>query len=161
MSWLTKSIKKNYNWKQITKKRGHTGKLKLGQINNLTQLDKRFQNISLFTGLKLFRHYSKVIQWTANKQKAMVHQLIPAATFLLIQDALETIHYACAIFDFTILTQYLLHDNKTLSYIDHTLYRLDKTKIAFENHCLIDAKLFQPTFNYLKFYAMTHFIKYI
>ena len=40
------------------------------------------------------------------------------------------------------LTQYLLHDNETLSYIEYALYRLDKTKIAFENYCPIDAKLF-------------------
>ena len=45
--------------------------------------------------------------------------------------------------------------------MDHALYRLDKTKIAFENHCPIDAKLFRPTFNYPKFYAMIHFVKCI
>ncbi len=59
------------------------------------------------------------------------------------------------------LAQYLSHDNETLSYMEYALYRLDKTKIAFKNHCPIDAKLFQPTFNYPKFYAMTHFIKCI
>ncbi len=35
-----------------------------------------------------------------------------------------------------------LHDNKTLFYMKHALYRLDKTKIAFEKHCQINAKLF-------------------
>ena len=45
--------------------------------------------------------------------------------------------------------------------MEHTLYKLDKTKIAFENHCPINAKLFQPTFNYQKFHAMTHFVKCI
>lgn len=45
--------------------------------------------------------------------------------------------------------------------MEHALYRLDKTKIAFENHCPINVKLFQPTFNYSKFYAITHFIKCI
>ncbi len=62
VSWLTKSIKNNYNRKQIAKKRGHTGELKLRQISNLTQLDGRFRNIPPFTGLKLFGHYSKVVQ---------------------------------------------------------------------------------------------------
>ena len=56
---------------------------------------------------------------------------------------------------------YLSHNNKILSYIEHTLYRLDKTKIAFENHRLINVKLFQPTFNYSKFHAITHFVQYI
>ena len=92
--------------------------------------------------MKLFRHYSKVVQWLGNKQKTMVKQLIIAAILLLIQDISETIHYDCIIFDFTMLTQYPLHNNETLFYIEPTLYKLDKTKIAFENHCPIDAKLF-------------------
>ena len=72
----------------------------------------------------------------------MVKELIAAAPPLLIHDAPETIHCVCTIFDFTMLAQYLLHDNETLSYIDHALYLLHKTKIAFENHCPINAKLF-------------------
>ncbi len=45
--------------------------------------------------------------------------------------------------------------------MEHVLYRLNKTMIAFENHHPIDAKLFRPTFNYPKFHVMTHFVKYI
>ena len=45
--------------------------------------------------------------------------------------------------------------------MEHALYRLEKTKIAFEHHQLIDSKLCQPTFNYPKFYAISHFIWYI
>lgn len=70
-------------------------------------------------------------------------------------------HCTRTILDFTILAKYLLYNNQTLSYMDHTLYRLDKTKIAFENHCPINTKLFGLTFNYLKFHAMTHFVKCI
>ena len=57
--------------------------------------------------------------------------------------------------------QYLLHNDETLFYMDHALYMLDKIKIAFENYCAIDAKLFQTTFNYLKLHAMTYFVKFI
>ena len=77
-----------------------------------------------------------------NKQKAIVKQLIAEATLLLMQDAPEAIHCARAILDFTMLAQYLLYNNKTLFYMKYALYRLDKTKIAFENHCPIDVKLF-------------------
>ena len=45
--------------------------------------------------------------------------------------------------------------------MEHTLYRLEKTKIVFEYHRPIDAKLCQPTFNYPKFHATSHFIQYI
>ncbi len=59
------------------------------------------------------------------------------------------------------LAQYPSPDNETLSYIKHALYRLDKTKIAFENYRPINAKRFRPTFNYPKFRTMTHFVKCI
>ncbi len=91
----------------------------------------------------------------------MVKQFIAAATSLLIQDAPKIIYCAHTILNFTMLAQYLLYNNETIFYMEHILYRLDKTKIGFENHRLIDAKLFQPTFNYLKFSAMTYFVKYI
>ena len=57
--------------------------------------------------------------------------------------------------------QYLLHNNKTLFYIEHALYRLYKIKIVFENYHLINLKPFQSVFNYLKFYAIIYFIYYI
>lgn len=72
----------------------------------------------------------------------MIKQLIVIITLLLIQDISETIYCACVILNFTMIVQYPLHDNKILSYIDHTLYRLDKIKIALENHSSIDAKVF-------------------
>ena len=111
--------------------------------------------------MKLFKYYSKVVQWTDNKQKVIVKQLIATATPLLIPDAPEAIYYARAIFDFTILAQYLLHNNKTLFYMEHALYRLNKTKIAFENHCLINIKPFRPIFNSLKFHTIMHFVQCI
>ncbi len=43
----------------------------------------------------------------------------------------------------------------------HALYRLDKIKIAFENHRPINAKLFRPTLNYPKFYVRTYFVQCI
>ena len=58
------------------------------------------------------------------------------------QDVLKTIHCIHAIFDFTLLTQYLLHNNETFFYMEYALYRLDKTKMTFENHCPINIKLF-------------------
>ncbi len=56
------------------------------------------------------------------------------------------------------LAQYVLHDEETLRYIKHVLYRLEKTKIAFEQHRPIDSKLCRPNFNYPKFHAISHFV---
>ena len=59
------------------------------------------------------------------------------------------------------LAQYVSHDNKTLRYMEHALYKLEKTKIIFEYHQPINLKLYQPIFNYPKFYAVTHFAQCI
>ena len=87
----------------------------------------------------------------------MVKQLVIAGTPLLIHTAPEAIQCARAILDFTILAQYVSYDNEILRYIEHVLYRLEKTKIAFKHHRPIDSKLCRLTFNYPKFYAVSHF----
>ncbi len=99
-----------------------------------------------------------MVQYTGNEQKVMVKQLIVAATPLLIHDAPEAIQCPRAILDFTILAQYVLHDEETLHYIELALYRLEKTKITFEQHWPIDSKLCRLTFNYPKFHAINHFV---
>ena len=48
-----------------------------------------------------------------------------------------------------------------LRYIKQALYRIEKTKITFEQHWLIDFKLCQLPFNYSKFHAISHFVWYI
>ena len=45
--------------------------------------------------------------------------------------------------------------------MEHILHRLEKIKIAFEDYRLIDHKLYQLTFNYPKFHAISHFIQHI
>ncbi len=91
VSWITKTIMEVSIPKQLAKKQRHQGQLKLGQTSKLIQLDERFQAVPPFMDLKLFQHYSKVMQWTGNEQKAMVKQLIMTATPLLIHDAPEAI----------------------------------------------------------------------
>ena len=53
---------------------------------------------------------------------------------LLIQNTPEAIQYAWAIFDFTMLAQYISHDDKIPRYIEHALYRVEKIKIPFEHY---------------------------
>ncbi len=96
-----------------------------------------------------------------NEQKTMVKQLIMSATPLLIHHVPEVIQCTQAILDFTMLTQYVSHDEETLRYIEHALYRLEKTKIAFEQYQFMDSKLCRPTFNYPKFHVISHFVRCI
>ena len=88
----------------------------------------------------------------------MVKQLIAVTISLLIKNAQEVIHYVRVIFDFTMLTQYPLHNNEIFFYMEHALYKLNITKIAFENQYPINVKLFQLTLNSLKFHAITYFV---
>ena len=88
----------------------------------------------------------------------MIKQLIMATTHLLIYNTPETIQYARAILDFKMLAKYILHNNKTLCFIEHILYRLERRKITFEYNWPINSKLYQPTFNYPKFHVISHFI---
>lgn len=43
--------------------------------------------------------------------------------------------------------------------MEYALYRLDWTKLAFENHWPIDPKLYPPTFNYPNFYVISYFVQ--
>lgn len=45
--------------------------------------------------------------------------------------------------------------------MEYIIYRLEKTKIAFENYQPINLKLCQPTFNYRKFYTISYFVQCI
>ena len=88
----------------------------------------------------------------------MVKQLIMVVTPLLIHDAVETIQYAQTILDFTMLAQYVLHNNETLHYMKHALYRLEKRKITFKYYWPINSKLCQLTSNYPKFHVINNFV---
>lgn len=65
------------------KKRRRKGVKTLADSEASIQLDERFSRVPCFTGLKCFRHFSKIKQWSGNKQKAMVRQLIPVLVPLL------------------------------------------------------------------------------
>ena len=81
-----------------------------------------------------------------------------ATTLLLIYNAPEIIQYAWTILNFKMLAQYILNDNKTLYYIEHALYRLEKTKTVSKHHWPINSKLYRLIFNYPKFFAINHFV---
>ena len=72
VSWITKTIMDVSIPKKLAKKQRHQRQLKLGQTSKLTKFDERFQAVPPITDLKVFYHYSKVVQWTGNEKKAMV-----------------------------------------------------------------------------------------
>ena len=42
--------------------------------------------------------------------------------------------------------------------MEHVLFKLEKIKIAFEQHWPINFKLYYVIFNYFKFYVINYFI---
>ena len=95
------------------------------------QLDERFRRVPGFTDLKRFKSFSKVKQWSGNEQKAMIRQFVPVITPLLIGKRDAAIHCGRAIMDFVMLAMYESHDENTLSYMQHALYRINSLKTVF------------------------------
>jgi hypothetical protein len=125
------------------------------------QLDERFRCVPPFTGLKRFACFSKVKQWTGVEQRAMIRQLIPVIAPLLSTKVPGAMHCARAIIDFILLAQYKTHNDETLRYLDHALYRIDKTKVVFKQFRPVDKVTAEGHFNFPKFHAMTHYTSFI
>jgi hypothetical protein len=135
------------------KRQGRTIK----ESSGLVQLDERFRSVPAFTGLKRFSHFSDVKQWTGVEQKAIIRQLIPVIAPLLSTKEPGAMYCARAIVDFILLAQYKTHDDETLEYLDHALYRIDKTKAVFKQFRPVDKATDEGHFNFPKFHAMTHY----
>ena len=50
-----------------------------------------------------------------------------------------------------------MHDDETLEYLDHALYRIDRTKAVFKQFRPVDKATDEGHFNFPKFHAMTHY----
>ncbi|KAI9840208.1 MAG: hypothetical protein M1837_001836 [Sclerophora amabilis] len=125
------------------------------------QLDHRFRQVPHYTGLKRFTHFSEVKQWTGVEQKAIIHQFIPVVAPLLTAHAPAALHCARAIIDFVIMARYRTHDEDTVRYMSHALYRVDKLKEVFRQYRPQDRRTEEGHFNFPKFHAITHYVDFI
>jgi hypothetical protein len=66
-----------------------------------------------------------------------------------------------AFVDFILITQYKTHNNKSLSYIEYALYRINKMKVAFRALHPLDKSTNEGYFNFPKFHVMTHYTLFI
>jgi hypothetical protein len=87
--------------------------------------------------------------------------LIPVIAPLLSSKEPGAMHCTRAIVDFILLAQYKTHDDETLRYLDHALYRIDKTKVAFKALRPVDKATDEGYFNFPKFHVMTHYMSCI
>lgn len=125
------------------------------------QLDQRFRSIPLFTGMKTFQNYSSIKQWTGADRRAIVRQIVPVVAPLLSHHAPAAVHYARALVDFVVLAQYTSHDEDTLRYLQHALFRINKLKDIFRHLRPIDSDTNTGHFNIPKLHVMTHYAQHI
>jgi hypothetical protein len=87
--------------------------------------------------------------------------LIPVIALLILTKEPGALHCARAIVDFILLAQYKTHDDETLRYLEQALYRIDKTKVAFQRLRPVDKLTEEGHFNFPKFHVMSHYTTYI
>ncbi len=92
------------------------------------QLNQRFWVVLLYSELRRFHDFLFMKQWIDVEQKITVHQLIAIVTSLLIRKASNALYCAQALMNFVIMTQYQLHDNESLRYMNNTIYKINVLK---------------------------------
>jgi len=91
----------------------------------------------------------------------IVCQLISIIASLLITRTFAAIYFVWAVIDFVILTQYYLHDEEILWYLEHALFWLNKLKNVFHHLWSEHSNTDVDHFNILKLHAMTHYASQI
>lgn len=123
--------------------------------NATTRLDERFRRVNQFSGLKVFKNYSAITQWTGVEDKSLLRQIIPVFAPLLLPKSKYVLSLARAIVEFCILSTYVSHDEETLRYMEHALFRINKFKPAVGHHRL------DGHFNFPKWHVQCHYPEYI
>src|SRR5271165_5003724 len=90
-----------------------------------------------------------------------MRQLILVIALLLSIKELAAMHCTQAIVDFILIAQYKTYNSKTLCYIEHALYRINRMKVAFRALCPLDKFTNEGYFNFSKFYIMTYYTLFI
>jgi len=118
-------------------------------------LNQRFQVVLSYSELRCFHDFLFVKQWINIKQKTIVHQLIAIVTSLLIRKASDALYCAQALINFVMMTQYWLHNNESLHYMNNAIYRINVLKEVFKQFW------HDENFNYFKFHVISHYMNFI
>jgi hypothetical protein len=121
MSWILKALEITVKADRKTK----GTKLNIVQANAIARLDERFRRVSRCQDLHVFQAFSQVQQWTGNEERSLVRQIIPAFTPLLLPKFPQMLQLARAVVDFIIMASYVSHDDETLRYLEHALFRIN------------------------------------
>ena len=143
------------------KRRGRTDKRKIEEAPGETLLDHRFRHVPPHQGLKVFKHFSAVSQWTGVEQKALSRQLVGVVAPLLTKTKPNAMKCVRAFLDFIVLASYKSQDEDTLEYMAKALRRVDKLKAEFADFRPVSKETEEGHFNFSKFHVMSHYTKFI
>ena len=99
-------------------------------FSDADKLDVHFHRVTDFTGLKHFKKFSAIKQWTGIEQKALVQQIIPVLAPLLPSSCAHVLDFCRALVDFVLIAQYHSHDKTTLEYLSQALMKINVYKKA-------------------------------
>jgi hypothetical protein len=71
------------------------------------------------------------------------------------------LNFSRVLVDFVLITQYRSHDENTLRYLNHVLYRMNFFKDEFRHLRSQNKNIKENHFNFFKFHVMSHYSNYI
>jgi hypothetical protein len=157
LSWIQFLLKK----KMLIKRRRREQTMRVTDLSDLDKLNVRFRKISFFIDLKIFQKFFKIKQWTKKEQKVIVRQIISIITFLMIEKWFHAMNFTRVLINFILIAQYRFHDDSTLNYLNHALFRLNAYKKIFRHSRLKKHEIEKNHFNFFKFHAITHYVDFI
>jgi hypothetical protein len=70
-------------------------------------------------------------------------------------------YFTRVLINFILIAQYKFHDDSTLNYLDHALFRFNAYKKIFRHSRLKEHEIEENHFNFSKFHAITHYVDFI
>lgn len=157
LQWCLKHVKAQ----QLCHKRKHGG----SQVMNFKnrdgpmQVDDRSQAVLPYTGLKRFKNFSTVKQWSGNEQDSIARQLLPVIVPLPKDGWFEPVMlFTRSVLNSWMLPTYRSHDDDTLRYMKRALYVIDKLKSVFGRFWTNKRQLDEDgRSNFPKFHVISHY----
>jgi hypothetical protein len=114
----------------------------------------RFAQVERFTDMMIWESWATVGQWTGKMYKSLLRQLVPVMAPLLKHNE-GAMLFIRAFVDFTMLSQYVSHDEATIRYLAAAIHRMDKTKNVFLPFRPSEQR--EAHFNIPKLHGITHY----
>jgi hypothetical protein len=79
----------------------------------------------------------------------------------MIEKWFHAMNFIRVLIDFILIAQYKSHDDSTLNYLDHVLFRFNAYKKIFRHSRFKEHEIEKNHFNFSNFHAITHYVDFI